>query len=340
MTDLEHGTGALVPVTDLVPAAAPLPWDLRIAGERLTLMAQSVTWDLPAAGGQPLRGEALRTWCLQRQDRVSQDLFELGIGLWLLKRELGQGAWIGWCQEAGITQQRSSEAIGIARLLFGAPPAAVETLTQLPRRKLQALIPGGQELLEALTQDGTLFEVPEMTREEIRSLVAERMETARLRERVDDLANQLGAARESTRVLAALPTASRRLGALRLAMLEEIERLRATALAMQRITEELIRHPADLDDLGYDEACHATVYGLQGLQALVDRGINDAYALQQHYTPGERVPAPLLSADEERRVRDWAAQFLADADLRHAARVAAASVEAGPLPRANRRGRR
>jgi hypothetical protein len=40
MTDLEHGTGALVPVADLVPATAPLPWDLRIAGERLTLIAQ------------------------------------------------------------------------------------------------------------------------------------------------------------------------------------------------------------------------------------------------------------------------------------------------------------
>jgi hypothetical protein len=343
MNDLSVN-GALVPVPDLVPdlmpATAPLPWDLRMVGERLALMAETVDWDLPAAHGQPLQGEPLRDWCVQRQDRVAQHLTELGLGLWLAKREMGQGGFLGWLAEAGIPQRTANDAIQLARLLIGAVAAAVPLLTQLPRRKLQALAVGGQQLIEALTQDGTLAEVSEMTREEIRSLVAERLETARLRERVDALTETLHDAQETTRRLAALPTASRRLSALRLAMLEEIERLRSTALAMQRITTELIHHPADLDELGYDEACHATVYGLQGLQALVDRGINDAYALQQHYTPGERVPAPLMSADEERRVRDWAAQFLADADLRHAARVAAASVEAGPPPRANRRGRR
>jgi hypothetical protein len=254
----------------------------------------------------------------------------MGLGLWLAKREMGQGAFVGWLREAGIPERSANDAMQLARLIFGAPAAAVPTLTALPRRKLAALAPGGQQLLEALVQDGTMAEIPAMDRDSIRALVRERAETAALRERVDEIARQRDEALKTVRSQAALPTASRRLQALRLAALEEIERLRSTALAMRLIVDELVHHPAGVDDLGYDAACHVIVYGLQGLQALVDRGINDGYALQQHYTPGDRVPQPLMSAEEEARVRDWAAQFLADADLRNSARVAAASEDAAP----------
>ncbi len=157
--------------------AEPLPWDLRIAAERLALVAESVDWELPQSNGQPLQGEALRFWCADRNAGVSQRLSELGLGLWMLKREMGQGAYVGWCQEAGIPARTAQDAMQMARLIFGAPDAAVPVLTQLPRRNLQALAPGGQQLIEALVQDGTMAEVPAMDRDSIRALVRERMET-------------------------------------------------------------------------------------------------------------------------------------------------------------------
>lgn len=317
-----------VPVSD---ADAALPWDLRIAAERLALVADTAVWDLPQVAGQPLQGEALRAWVGGRNDRVSQHLVEMGIGLWLAKREQGQAAYLGMLQDLGIPQQRASEAVILARLIFGAPAAAVPVLATMPARKLLALAPGGSQLLAALVQDGTLGEVPGMDRDSIRALVRERMETARLRATMTEVVGQRDEALDAVRRHAGLSHASRRLAALRLAALEEVERLRADGLALQRVLHELRSIPQGLDDTGYDEACHALVYGLQGLQALVDRGIFDGLALREHYTPGERLPPAIVTPEEEARVRDWAAQFLAEADLRHAAR-AAGSVEVDPVP--------
>lgn len=316
-------------------ASAALPYDLRVVHERLALIGGSVAWDLPQSAEAPLQGESLRQWCTERSDRVSQHTAELGVGLWLVKRELGHGAYLGWLKEAGIPQQRASEAVTLARLLMGAEPAAVPVLSALPQRKLLALAPGGQDLIAALTQDGTLAEIPAMDRDSIRALVRERLETQRLREQLDDVVAQRDAAADQARILAGQHPRDRRLSGLRLAALEEIERLRSTALALARIARELAAIPEGVDDIGYQEACHATVYALQGLQAIVDRGVSDGYALQATYDPNDRLPPPLLSPEEERRVRDWAAQFLAEADLRHGARAAAATE----IPRGRKGGR-
>jgi hypothetical protein len=325
--------------TDLTPTpeigpGAPLPHDLRIVAERLALVAESVAWDLPQADGRPLQGQALRDWTTARHDQIAQHSTELGLGLWLLKRELGHGAWLGWLQEVGIPNRTASDALQLARLVFGAPATAVPVLTALPRRKLQALAPGGQMLLEALTEDGTLLEVPEMSREEIRTLVRERLETQRLRESLQDIAAQRDQAIGDLKAQAALPAASRRLKALRLAALEEVEQARVSALALMRVLEELEQEPAGLDDLGYDAACHALVYGLQGLSALTVATLDRSYALRDHYTPGTQLPPPMYSEDEARKAEQWTRQFQADAGLRRA-RVVAEGCEMPPARRRN-----
>lgn len=322
----------LLPVPDAPPstppaATEPLTWDLRLAAERLALVAESTDWDLPQVAGRPLQGETLRDWCAQRHDLTNRHLTELGLGLWLAKKELGHGAFLGWLQEVGIPNRTAQDGIQLARLIFGAPPAAVATVTALPKRKLQALAPGGQMLLEALTQDGTLAEVPAMSREDIRALVRERIETQRLRERLDAICEERDDLAQQQRALAALPAPNRRLAALRLSALEEVERLRATGLALHRIVTELQATSPTLDEPGYDAACHALVYALEGLQSLTDRALADGYGLREHYTATDRMPPPLLSEEEQRRAREWASRFLAEADLRHGTRVAAASLD-------------
>jgi hypothetical protein len=324
-----------VPTDPAAPPPTPPTWDLRIAAERLALVAESTDWDLPQAEGRPLQGEPLRDWCAQRHDLTNRHLTELGLGLWLAKKELGHGAFLGWLQEAGIPNRTAQDAIQLARLIFGAPPAAVATVTALPRRKLQALAPGGQMLLEALTQDGTLAEVPAMKREEIRALVQERIETQRLRERLDAICEQRDALIAKQRELAALPAPNRRLAALRLSALEEIERLRATGLALHRIVTELQGLPPGLDEPGYDAACHALVYALEGLQSLTDRALADGYGLREHYTATDRMPPPLMTDEDAHRAREWANRFLAEADLRQARGLAASSAE---TPKPARRG--
>jgi hypothetical protein len=332
---------------DLLPAAesqspeigpgAPLPHHLRIVAERLALVAESVAWDLPQVDGQPLQGQALRDWASARADKVGQHTTELGLALWMVKLEMGHGGWLGWLQESGIPQRTAQDAMQLARTIFAAPAAAVPVLTSLPRRKLQALAPGGQQLLEALAMDGTLAEVPEMSREEIRSLVRERLETARLRESLDTVAAQRDEASAELRRQAALPSASRRLSALRLAALEEIEQARVAGLALGRVLEELEQEPAGVDELGFDAACHALAYGLQGLYSLTVAALNRAYDLRDHYTAGQQFPPPIYEERDAYKAEGWAAQFQPDSERRRARRAAEALE---PLPAGPGRGQR
>lgn len=315
MTDLDaYAETASALMESKLPETPPADlrgesWELRTVAERLSLIAQSVPWDLPQVDGRPLQGEALRAWAAERHDLIARHTTELGLALWMVKRELGQGAYLGWLQEAGIPQRTGQDALQLARLMFGAPDAAVPVLASLPKRKLQALAPGGQQLIEALTQDGTLAEVAEMTREEIRILARERAETAVLRERAEKLrAERDGARGEIDRLTGRRPPDRQTEGA-RLRALEEAARILMSAEALDEALHALRARGTDADPVGVDAAASALLHALQGVWALTGRALADTYDLLEHLRAGERMPAPILTEEESEQSRAWASAF-------------------------------
>ena len=90
--------------------------EARMIAERVLALKEQTQWSIPTARGKPLSGDPLMNWVRKRIDGDAQSAIELGIGLILLKRELGHGSYEGFLRDEGVSPRWAREKVQSAQL--------------------------------------------------------------------------------------------------------------------------------------------------------------------------------------------------------------------------------
>lgn len=318
--------GELVTAASVVALAATVDNtihddELRIIAQRVMTIAQHhKTWDLPISNNRPLSGEELRQWILRREDRAAIDIVERGIAFKLLKRELGHGAFLGWLVDHGIAPRTAASAMQVANLLMNLPADKSAAAANLPGRKLSVLASAPLSLINDLFDSGALDNAADMSREQLRELIALRKEVEKQTEREHHLNEVIHKQDEELRKRRALPEANQHAAELRRAVLDETEALRANAYTLQMVMDKITLLPSDLPQAELDAIVHPLMYALQALHITAASLLDYGHQRCAGYHRDVDILPPPLSDEEVRRAIEAHEEFLSAAAERAAHR--------------------
>lgn len=290
--------------------------EARMIAERVLALKEETQWDLPVARGKPLTGDPLKDWVRKRFDTSAQAAIELGIGLTLLKRELGHGSYEGFLRDEGISPRWARERVQSARLLMLLPEANRRRAADLPQRNLVTLASAPVPIINDLFDSGALDDAADMSREQLREIVRLRKDLERQREREDNLNETIARQQEELRRVRALPEMHQAVLELRRAVVDETEALRANAHTLQAVMDQVTLLPHDMPRAEVDAIVHPLMYALQGLHATAAALFSRGYDLFADYQADVDVFPPVLEAHEAARAQQRHTDFMQAADRR------------------------
>lgn len=317
--------GELVATTDtaMLPATVDNTIhddELRVIAQRVSALQTETNWDLPVHRGKPLAGADLDAWLLKKEDQAAVGMVERGIGYQLKKRELGHGAFQGWIKDLGLPERTVRDSMQVARLVMGLSDANRQRAAVLPHRKLQALASAPTPLIEELFDSGALDNAADMSREQLRELIALRKEVETQAEREERLNQEIAKKDEELRKRRALPEPSQHAAELRRAVLDETEALRANAYTLQMVMDKITLLPSDLPQAELDAIVHPLMYALQALHITAASLLDYGHQRCAGYHRDVDILPPPISDEEARRAIEAHEEFLAAATDRAAHR--------------------
>ena len=289
--------------------------------ERVLALNEAAKMDLPVSRGKPLAGQALQEWLVKKEDQAATSAIERGIGYALLKRELGHGAFEGWLKDNGINLRSAQQYMKSARLLMSMSEPNARRASLLPQRKLNVLAGAPAPMVEELFGDGSLDNIEELSREQLREIVQLRKQIDSQAARQQRLEKRVSAQDEELARLRSLPEEDVKLTELRRAVLEETEALRINAHQLQAFMN-IAQGLPELAPANRDAVVHPLMYSLQGLYATVATLYNTAYQTFEGYYPDTGVLPPQLDETEAARAQALADTFRTEAEIRAANRQA------------------
>lgn len=284
--------------------------------ERVLAIQAETKWDMPAARGKALSGQALQEWLLKKEEQAAQNAIERGVGYALLKRELGHGAFEGWLKDHGVSPRSAREVMTAARLLMTLSESNRRRAADLPNRKIQALACASAPMVEGLFADGSLDSIEDMTREQIREIVALRKQLEKKDAREAKLEQVIAEQDEALQNSRALPEVHRHVLELRRTVMDETEALRVNAHQLQTVMDRVASLPEDLEQAQLDSIVHPLMYALQGLQATVGVLMERGFDTNAHFHRDIDVLPPPMDDMEVARAQRVAADFEAQAGRR------------------------
>lgn len=317
--------GELVATTDTATLPATVDNtihddELRVIAQRVSALQTETNWDLPMHRGNPLTGADLEAWLDKKEDQAAVTRVERGIGYMLKKRELGHGAFMGWVKDTGRSQRSINDDVQVARMFIHLSETNWRRAANLPQRKQAALACAPADLLNSMFDSGVLDNAADMSREQLRELIALRKEVEKQTEREHHLNEVIHKQDEELRKRRALPEPSQHAAELRRAVLDETEALRANAYTLQMVMDKIALLPSDLPQAELDAIVHPLMYSLQALHITAASLLDYGHQRCAGYHRDVDILPPPLSDEEVRRAIEAHEEFLSAAAERAAHR--------------------
>jgi hypothetical protein len=290
--------------------------ELRVIAQRVLAIKNDTDWDMPLSDNRPLSGKELDAWLDKKDDLAAVGMIERGVGYMLKKRELGHGAFVGWANDTGRSYRAIAETMKVAQMFIHLSEPNWRRAASLPQRKQAALASAPIQLLNELFDSGALEHAAQMSREELRELIALRKEVEKQDEREHHLNEVIHKQDEELRKRRALPEANQHAAELRRAVLDETEALRANAHTLQLVMDRLGLLPADLPQAELDAIVHPLMYALQGLHATAASLLDYGHERCVGFHRDVGILPPQLSDDEVRRAVEVHEDFMDAATTR------------------------